>query len=64
MSEPVTVAELLAERQRLLEVLRPFAQCRFLDSRPPEGLVLSTLAGAVYVGDFRRAREALERAER
>lgn len=64
MSEPTSVAALLAERQRLVEALRPFARCQFLRSRPPESLVLSTLAGAIYIADFRRAREAVEAAER
>lgn len=60
MSEVVTLAELLAENRRLREALEPFARCRFVKTRPPESLVMSTLAGALYIADFHRAREAYD----
>ena len=61
MTEAVSVAELLAERDRLCAALRPFADfLRGFESRTDAHCISSTALGLLTVRDLRRARAALE----
>ena len=61
MTEAVSVAELLAERDRLRAALKPFAAfASGFEARTASHCIASNALGLLTVADLRRARAALE----
>ena len=61
MTDTVSVAELLADRDRLRAALKPFAAfASGFEARTPQHCVSSNALGLLTVADLRRARAALE----
>ena len=61
MTEAVSVAALLADRDRLRAALKPFADfMRGFEVRTDSHCIASTALGALTVRDLRRARAAFD----
>ena len=58
-----SLASLLVENARLVDLLRPFAGCSFPDSRDDSSVAISTMTGNALCGDFRAAGAAVRAAD-